>query len=142
MPIRKANSEWRGDLKSGSGNISTESGVLKNVAYNFVSRFDKGDETNPEELIGAAHSACYSMALSNMLSAGGYKVNFVRAEDKVHIDKVGDGFSITKIEVHCEANIEKIDEPTFQKFAEDAKKGCPVSKALAGVEFVLTTNLE
>ena len=142
MPIRKANSEWRGDLKSGSGNISTESGVLKNVAYNFVSRFDKGDETNPEELIGAAHSACYSMALSNILSGEGYKVNFVRAEDKVHIDKVGDGFSITKIEVHCEANVEKIDESTFQKFAEDAKKGCPVSKALAGVEFVLTTNLK
>ena len=142
MPIRKANSEWRGDLRSGSGNISTESGVLKNVAYNFVSRFDKGDETNPEELIGAAHSACYSMALSNMLSGEGYKVNFVRAEDKVHIDKVGDGFSITKIEVYCEASIEKIDETTFKKFAEDAKKGCPVSKALAGVEFVLTANLK
>jgi lipoyl-dependent peroxiredoxin len=142
MPVRKANSEWRGDLKSGSGNISTESGVLKNVAYNFVSRFDKGDETNPEELIGAAHSACYSMALSLMLSTAGYKVNFVRAEDKVHIDKVGDGFSITKIEVNCEASIEKIDEPTFTKFAEDAKKGCPVSKALAGVEFVLTAKLQ
>jgi osmotically inducible protein OsmC len=142
MPIRKANSEWRGDLRSGSGNISTESGVLKNVAYNFVSRFDKGDETNPEELIGAAHSACYSMALSNMLSSGGYKVNFVRAEDKVHIDKVGDAFSITKIEVNCEASIDNIDEPTFQQFAEDAKKGCPVSKALTGVEFVLTTNLK
>jgi osmotically inducible protein OsmC len=142
MPVRKANSEWRGDLKSGSGNITTESGVLKNVMYNFISRFDKGAETNPEELIGAAHSACYSMALSNMLSGGGYKVNYVRTEDKVHIDKVGDGFSITKIEVHCEASIEKIDEPTFKKFAEDAKTNCPVSKALAGVEFVLTTNLQ
>lgn len=142
MPIRKANSEWRGDLKSGSGNITTESGVLKNVAYNFVSRFDKGDETNPEELIGAAHSACYSMALSNMLASGGYKVNFVRAEDKVHIDKVGDGFSITKIEVNCEASIDNIDDPTFQKFADDAKKGCPVSKALTGVEFVLTASLK
>jgi osmotically inducible protein OsmC len=142
MPVRKANSEWRGDLRSGSGNISTESGVLKNAAYNFVSRFDKGNETNPEELIGAAHSACYAMALSNMLASDGYKVNFVRAEDKVHIDKVGEGFSITRIEVQCEASIEKIDEPTFKKFAEDAKKNCPVSKALTGVEFVLTANLK
>ncbi|MDR3626275.1 MAG: OsmC family protein [Ignavibacteriaceae bacterium] len=141
MPVRKANSEWRGDLKSGSGNISTESGVLKSVAYNFVSRFDKGNETNPEELLGAAHSACFSMALSLMISTAGYKVNFVRAEDKVHIDKVGDGFSITKIDIHCEASIEGIDLDTFNKLAEDAKKGCPVSKALAGVEFSLTTNL-
>lgn len=141
MPVRKANSEWRGDLKSGSGNISTESGVLKSVAYNFVSRFDKGNETNPEELLGAAHSACFSMALSLMISTAGYKVNFVRAEDKVHIDKVGDGFSITKIDVNCEASVENIDLDTFNKLAEDAKKGCPVSKALAGVEFILTTNL-
>ena len=71
-----------------------------------------------------------------------FKVNFVRTEDKVHIDKVGDGFSITKIEINCEASIENIDEPAFKKFAEDAKKGCPVSKALAGVEFVLTANLK
>jgi len=142
MPVRKANSEWRGDLRSGGGNISTESGVLKGVAYNFVSRFDKGNETNPEELLGAAHSACYAMALSNMLSGEGYKVNFVKAEDKVHIEKVGDGFTITKIEVFCDASIDKIDEAAFNKLAEDAKKGCPVSKALAGVEFILTTKLQ
>ena len=75
MPVRKANAEWRGDLRKGSGNISTESGVLKNVAYNFVSRFESGNETNPEELIGAAHAACYSMALSNILSGAGFTVN-------------------------------------------------------------------
>jgi osmotically inducible protein OsmC len=142
MPVRKANAEWRGDLKSGSGNVSTESGVLKNVDYNFISRFEQGKETNPEELIGAAHAACYSMALSNMLAGAGFKVNSVKTEDKVHIDKVGDGFSITKIEIHCDANVDNIKESEFKKFAEDAKKGCPVSKALTGTELTLTSNLQ
>ncbi|MCK7523143.1 MAG: OsmC family peroxiredoxin [Ignavibacteriales bacterium] len=68
MPVRKANAEWKGNLKEGNGTISSESGVLKNTAYNFISRFDKGNVTNPEELIGAAHSACYSMALANSLA--------------------------------------------------------------------------
>jgi len=142
MPIRKANAEWRGDLRKGSGNISTESGVLKNVAYNFVSRFETGKETNPEELVGAAHAACYSMALSNILAGAGFTVNSVKTEDKVHIEKLESGFTITKIEVHCDANIAGIDEATFKKHAEDAKKNCPVSKALAAVDMVLTTNLK
>jgi len=142
MPIRKANAEWRGDLRKGSGNISTESGVLKNVAYNFVSRFETGKETNPEELIGAAHAACYSMALSNDLAGAGFTVNSVKTEDKVHIEKLESGFTITKIEIHCDANIAGIDEATFKKHAEDAKKNCPVSKALAAVDMVLTANLK
>ena len=142
MPIRKANAEWRGDLRKGSGNISTESGVLKNVAYNFVSRFETGKETNPEELVGAAHAACYSMALSNILAGAGFTVNSVKTEDKVHIEKLESGFTITKIEVHCDANIAGIDEATFKKHAEDAKKNCPVSKALAAVDMVLTANLK
>ena len=142
MPIRKANAEWRGDLRKGSGNISTESGVLKNVAYNFVSRFETGNETNPEELIGAAHAACYSMALSNILSGEGFTVNSVKTEDKVHIEKLEGGFTITKIEMYCDANVSGIDEATFMKHADEAKKGCPVSKALAGVELVLTANLK
>jgi osmotically inducible protein OsmC len=141
MPVRKASAEWRGDLKKGSGNISTESGVLKNVAYNFASRFEQGRQTNPEELIGAAHAACYSMALSNMLAGAGFTVNSVKTEDKVHIEKLESGFSITRIEIKCDADIPGIDEVAFRDFAEKAKKECPVSKALAGTEFILTANL-
>ncbi len=142
MPVRKANAEWRGDLKKGSGNISTESGVLKSVAYNFVSRFETGQETNPEELIGAAHAACYSMALSNILAGAGFTVNSVKTEDKVHIEKLESGFTITKIEMQCDADIAGIDEAAFMKHAEEAKKGCPVSKALAAVEMTLTARLK
>lgn len=141
MPVRKASAEWRGDLKKGSGNISTESGVLKNVAYNFASRFEQGRQTNPEELIGAAHAACYSMALSNMLAGAGFTVNSVKTEDKVHIEKLESGFSITRIEIKCDADIPGIDEVAFRDFAEKAKKECPVSKALAGTEFILAANL-
>ena len=142
MPVRKANAEWRGDLKNGSGNISTETGVLNNTAYNFVSRFEQGNETNPEELIGAAHAACYSMALANGLAGAGFTVNSIKTEDKVHIDKLDSGFTITKIEISTEADVEGVDDETFQKHAEDTKKACPVSKALTGTEMVLTATLK
>lgn len=141
MPVRKANAEWRGDLLKGSGNISSESGVLKDVPYNFVSRFEQGKETNPEELVGAAHSACFSMALSNILSKAGFKVNSIKTQDNVHIEKLEAGFTITKIEINTEGNVEGIDEAAFKTQAEDAKKNCPVSRALTGVEFVLNTKL-
>lgn len=142
MPVRKASAEWRGDLKRGSGTISTESGMLKNAAYSFASRFEQAPQTNPEELIGAAHAACYSMALSLMLSTAGFTVNSVKARDKVHIEKIGAGFSITKIEVQCEASIPGIDEATFRSHAEKAKRECPVSKALTGTEITLTATLK
>ncbi len=141
MPVRKGNAEWRGDLIKGSGNISSESGVLKNVAYNFVSRFEQGNETNPEELLGAAHAACFSMALSNNLSKAGFKVNSVKTEDKVHIEKLDAGFTITKIEMNTVGNVEGIDEAEFKKQAEEAKKGCPVSRALTGVQYILNATL-
>jgi osmotically inducible protein OsmC len=141
MPIRKGNAEWRGDLIKGSGNISSESGALKNVSYNFISRFEQGNETNPEELLGAAHAACFSMALSNNLSKAGFKVNSIKTEDNVHIEKLEAGFTITKIEMNTVGNVEGIDEAEFKKQAEEAKKGCPVSRALTGVQFVLNANL-
>lgn len=141
MPIRKANAEWNGDLTGGKGIISTETGTLKDTSYNFVSRFEQGNNTNPEELIAAAHSACFSMALSGALSKGGFKVNSVKTEDKVHIEKKEEGFTITKIEVDTVGNVEGIDEEKFKEFAENAKKGCPVSRALTGVEFVLNAKL-
>lgn len=142
MPIRTANAEWRGNLKEGTGNISSESGALKNVAYNFVSRFESGNETNPEELVGAAHSACYSMALANGLSGGGFKVNSIKTEDKVHIEKLDSGFTITKIEINTVGDVEGIDDEKFQKYAEDTKVACPVSKALTGTTMILNAKLK
>ena len=142
MPIRKASAVWRGNLKEGNGNINTESGTLKNTAYNFVSRFETGNETNPEELLGAAHSACFSMALAGALSGAGYKVNSITTEDKVHIEKLESGFTVTKIEVNTIANVEGVDNATFQKLANETKVGCPISKALNVKEIILTAELK
>ena len=141
MPVRKGNAEWKGDLQKGTGVLATETHVLHGVAYSFASRFESGKGTNPEELIAAAHAACYSMALAGGLSGAGYKVNSVRTEDSVHIDKVGDGFAITQIDIATEASVEGIDDAAFQKFAEETKKGCPVYKALASTKMVLTAKL-
>lgn len=141
MPIRSANATWKGNLKEGKGSVSTESGLVSDADYSFAKRFENEKGTNPEELLGAAHAACYSMALSNALSSDGFTVKSVKTADKVHLDKVANGFAITKIEINCEAEVSGIDEKTFLKFAEDTKKGCPVSKALTGVEFVLNAKL-
>lgn len=142
MPVRSAEATWKGNLKEGRGVISTESGLFQNADYSFSKRFENEKGTNPEELLGAAHAACFSMALSNALASDGYTVKSVKTTDKVHIDKVANGFAITKIEVLCEAEIQGIDDKTFQKFADDTKKGCPVSKALTGVELLLTAKLK
>jgi osmotically inducible protein OsmC len=142
MPVRKANAVWRGNLKEGSGSINTESGTLKNTAYNFVSRFETGNETNPEELLGAAHSACYSMALAGALAGAGFKVNSIFTEDRVHIEKLESGFTVTKIEVNTTADVEGIDNATFQKQANETKAGCPIAKALNVKEIVLTAKLK
>jgi len=142
MPVRKGNAEWKGNLKEGKGILSSESGALKNIVYNSKSRFEQGNETNPEELLGAAHAACYSMALANNLSNAGFKVNSIKTEDKVHIEKLDTGFTITKIEINTEGSVEGVDEATFKKHAEDTKSGCPVSKALKSVEMVLSAKLK
>ena len=141
MPVRKGSAEWNGNLKEGQGKVSTEASVLKNVAYNFVSRFEQGNQTNPEELVAAAHTACYSMFLAGALSGAGFKVNSIKTEDKVHIEKLEAGFTITKIEINTVGNVEGINEEEFKKYAENAKTGCPVSRALAGTSFVLTASL-
>jgi lipoyl-dependent peroxiredoxin len=142
MPIRKANSIWKGNLKEGSGNINTESGVLKNTSYNFVSRFEQGNQTNPEELLGAAHSSCFSMALANVLSGAGFKVNSIYTEDNVHIEKLESGFTVTKIEMNTEADVEGIDNATFQKHANETKATCPIAKALNVKEIILNAKLK
>ncbi|HVP19309.1 MAG TPA: OsmC family peroxiredoxin [Spirochaetia bacterium] len=142
MPVRKGNAMWRGDLPKGSGTLGTESGTLKGVSYSSASRFESDRGTNPEELLAAAHAACYSMALAGGLAGRGYKVNSVRTEDSVHIDKQGDGFTITTVEIDTEASVDGIDDATFQKFAEETKVGCPVSKALTGPKMVLRARLK
>lgn len=142
MPVRTANAEWKGNFKEGSGTINTETKTISNVSYDSASRFENGTKTNPEELLGAAHAACYSMALALALSRDGFKVNSIKTEDKVHIEKVDDGFKITKIEIHTTGDIEEVDLEKFKNYAEKTKKGCPVSKALTGTEFILNAQLK
>jgi len=141
MAVRKGSAEWTGDLKSGKGILSSQTGVLNKISYDAASRFETGSTTNPEELLGAAHAACYSMALANTLSKEGYKVNLIKTSDDVHLEKKEEGFTITKIVIHTEGSIEGIDGETFKKFAEATKSGCPVSRALKAVEMELDARL-
>ena len=140
MPVRTAEAEWKGNLSRGSGRMKLGSGAFEG-SYSFVSRFGDGPGSNPEELIGAAHAGCFSMALSHMLSEAGHIPDVVHTSAKVHIDKVEDGFKITSIELVTQGKVPGIDEETFREKAEAAKEGCPVSKALAGTEIKLQAEL-
>jgi osmotically inducible protein OsmC len=140
MPVRKASAVWEGDIRGGNGKVSLGSGAFEG-RYSFGSRFEEAAGTNPEELIGAAHAGCFSMALSGGLGRGGHTPKRIATTAKVHIEKVGEGFSITRIELDCEAEVPGIDEATFQDFANKAKEGCPVSKALAGTQITLNAKL-
>jgi len=140
MPVRSSSAVWNGNLLQGSGTMKVGSGAYEG-AYSFPSRFESGKGTNPEELIAAAHAGCYSMALSATLGKAGFNPTRVATTAKVHLEKVGEGFSITKIELITEAQIPGIDNATFQTNAEAAKKGCPVSKALAATEITLSAKL-
>ena len=139
--IRKASDVWKGDLKAGKGTVSTETGTLKDTQYSFTSRFESGIGTNPEELVGAAHAGCFSMALSAGLSAAGFVPDQVSTTANVHLDKVETGFKITQIELVTEARVANIDEAKFQEIAAGTKVGCPISQALASVEIKLTAKL-
>ncbi len=140
MAIRTAEARWEGNLKKGKGTIKLGSGVFVGN-YSFGSRFEKVPGTNPEELIGAAHAGCFSMALSMILELAGFTADSIQTTARVSIDKVGDGFKITTIELETEGSVPGIDEKTFNEKAEAAKKGCPVSMALAGVEITLKSRL-
>jgi osmotically inducible protein OsmC len=142
MPIRKANAQWKGDLKSGNGTLNTETKLLNETLYDAGSRFESGKTTNPEELIGAAHAGCYSMALANALSKDGFKVNAINTEARVHLEKLESGFTITKIELDTVGDVAGIDKDKFQKYAEQTKTGCPVSKALTGPMIILNAKLK
>lgn len=125
-----ASAHWEGDIKKGKGTISTQSGALKEQPYGFNTRFEDEPGTNPEELIGAAHAGCFSMAFSLELGNAGYTADSIDTKAKVTLDKDGDGFSITKIHLDMNAKIPGIDDAEFQKIANGAKEGCPVSKVL------------
>lgn len=140
MPVRSSKAEWQGNLKDGKGVVELGSGAFKG-SYSFPSRFEDGTGTNPEELIAAAHAGCYSMALSAGLAKNGYNPTRVSTEAKVHLEKVGEGFAITTIELIMEADVPGIEEAAFMEQAEAAKQGCPVSKALAGAEIKLNAKL-
>ncbi len=140
MPARKASAVWEGDLKAGKGKMRLGSGAYEGP-YSFASRFEEGKGTNPEELIGAAHAGCFSMALSAGLGKAGFTPKRIQTEASVHLEKVAEGFKISRIELRTVGEVPNIDEKTFREQAEAAKKGCPVSKALAGVEISLDANL-
>ena len=128
--IKKGSAVWKGSLKEGAGTISSETGVLKNAPYGFKARFEDGPGTNPEELIAAAHAACYSMALSAGLGKEGFTADSIETSAAVRLEKVGDGFAITHSDLICLAKVPNISEQKFAEIAEITKSGCPVSKVL------------
>ena len=140
MPKRNAQAVWEGDLKGGKGNMRFGSGAFDG-AYSFGSRFEEGTGTNPEELIGAAHAGCFSMAFSGALGKAGLSPKSISTEANVHLEKVGEGFSITKVVLNMEADVPDIDDAKFNELAEGAKKNCPVSRALGGVDIELNAKL-
>lgn len=141
MPIRRAEAEWKGNLAEGSGRLKVQSGAFEGP-YSFKSRFEEGETaTNPEELVGAAHAGCFTMALTAQLSRAQIKPSRIHTEARVKFEKVGEGFAITQIELVTEAEIPGIDDASFQKYARDAKENCPLSKALAGTEILLDAKL-
>jgi osmotically inducible protein OsmC len=131
MTIKKsASSKWSGDIKTGKGSISTQSSALNNQPYGFNTRFEGKDGSNPEELVGAAHSACFSMALSLGLGEAGFTADNIETQAVVSLDEVDDGFAVTHIALEVNAKIADISNDQFQELCEQTKKGCPISKLL------------
>ncbi len=138
---RKASAQWRGSLKDGKGTISTDSGVLSDTQYSFTSRFAEGKGTNPEELIGAAHAGCFSMALSNELGAAGLTPDSIQTTATVTLDKTAAGFAITAVHLDVDARVPGATPQAFEAAAASAKSNCPVSKLLKA-EITMTAKLE
>lgn len=131
MTIHKHGSaHWSGDIKSGKGTVSTESGVLNQQPYGFNTRFEGVKGTNPEELIGAAHAACFSMALSLMIGEAGFTADSIDTTADVSLDKADGGFAITKIALSSKVTVPGIDPQKFDGIIQKAKAGCPVSQVL------------
>lgn len=141
MPIRTASARWQGNLTEGSGTVRTGQGGYEGN-YSFKSRFEEGEGTNPEELIGAAHAGCFSMAFAKGLSDAGFTPNSVETTARVHLDKTEAGMTVTRIGLETVADVPGIDEAQFTKLAEAAKAGCPISRLLSpGAEITLTARL-
>ncbi|MEQ1921532.1 MAG: OsmC family protein [Pyrinomonadaceae bacterium] len=139
--LRKASAEWNGSIKDGSGKISTDSGVLSDTQYSFSTRFEDGIGTNPEELIAAAHAGCFSMALSGQLGAAGFTADNINTTAAVRLEKLEDGFAITKVHLEVTAKIPGATDDDFQTCAANAKAGCPISKLLKA-EITMDARLE
>ncbi|MEQ4300663.1 OsmC family protein [Plantactinospora sp. B6F1] len=141
MPIRTASARWQGNLTDGSGTIRTGKGGFQGN-YSFKSRFEEGEGTNPEELIGAAHAGCYSMAFSKALADAGFTPTSVDTTAQVHLDKTDAGMTVTRIDLDTVGEVPGIDETEFNKLAEAAKAGCPISRLLSpGAEISLKARL-
>ncbi|MBA3881583.1 MAG: OsmC family protein [Chthoniobacterales bacterium] len=140
MPARIGSAVWEGTLKEGKGTMKLESGAYEG-AYSFLSRFENGSGTNPEELIGAAEAGCFSMALSSNLEKAGYPATRISTTANVKLEMVDGGPKITSIDLQTQAEVPGIDDARFQEQAEKTKIGCPVSRALAGTEINLTAKL-
>jgi osmotically inducible protein OsmC len=140
MPTRNAQATWTGNLKEGNGTIKVGSGAFEGK-YSFGTRFEGAPGTNPEELIGAAHAGCYSMALAAGLGKNGFNPQSVHTTAAVTLEKVGDGFKITKIKLASEAKVAGIDNAKFQEIANATKTGCPVSQALSATPIELEAKL-
>ena len=140
MPVRTASARWEGGLREGKGTLRLGSGAFEG-RYSFSSRFEDGTGTNPEELIGAAHAGCFSMALSLGLEQAGHPPTSVETTAEVHLDRSDSGVEISRIDLRTAASVPGIDDATFQAQAATAKAGCVVSKALAGVEITLDARL-
>ena len=141
MATRNGSAEWRGDLTSGTGTLAVGDGVFRG-SYSFASRFEEGEGTNPEELIAAAHAACFSMALSSILAEHGHPAESVKTTARVHLRNVDGLPTIQRIELDTEGRVPGIDDAHFVEHAETAKRACVVSRALAGVqEIELTARL-
>src|SRR4051794_14130223 len=140
MAVRTASAQWEGALQSGSGTMALGSGAFEGQ-YSYSSRFEDGTGTNPEELIGAAHAGCFSMALAHMLAEAGHEATRVETNARVTLRPTDDGPTITNIELRTEGEVPGIDADEFERQAEAAKAGCAVSRALAGVEISLEAKL-
>jgi lipoyl-dependent peroxiredoxin len=140
MPTRKAQAQWQGGLQDGRGHFKVESGSVE-ADYSFRTRFGDTPGSNPEELLGAAHAGCFSMALSDFLEKANFKPESLETNADVEIQKTGEGFAISRITLRTQAKVPGIDETRFRQHAEDAKANCPVSQALAGVDIQLEADL-
>ena len=138
---RNASAIWHGDLKTGSGNLTTQSHTLDNTQYSFKSRFEEGTGTNPEELIAAAHAGCFTMALSAQLSSAEFPPTTLETVAVVTLETTEDGPTVTKIHLTTKAAVPGIDDDAFQALATKAKEGCPISRLLKAAELTLDAQL-